>query len=108
MHDFYYVKYFLNAFTFFLWEAPVAENKKAPAKSEKTRGRILDAALRLFAEKGYQQTTMREIARESGASLGLAYRYFERKEDLVLAFYDQCAVQLEEEIGALPGGKLAD
>ncbi len=78
------------------------------SKSERTRAQILEAALRLFASNGYHQTTMREIAKESGASLGLAYRYFERKEDLVLAFYERCALQLEEEIAALPAGKLAD
>ena len=84
------------------------ETGSGGTKSERTRGRILESALRLFAAKGYQHTTMRDIAKESGASLGLAYRYFERKEDLVLAFYEQSALQLEEEVAALPAGKLAD
>src|ERR671920_2372972 len=49
-------------------------------KALRTRERILEAALRLFAERGYEATTMRDVAREAGASLGLAYRYFASKE----------------------------
>ena len=50
-------------------------------KARRTRERILEAALALFAERGYEATTMRDVAREAGASLGLAYRYFESKEE---------------------------
>jgi AcrR family transcriptional regulator len=56
-------------------------------KSDATRARIYAAALALFAERGYEETTMRAIAKEAGASLGLAYRYFKRKDDFVLALY---------------------
>jgi AcrR family transcriptional regulator len=45
-------------------------------KARRSRERILEAALELFAERGYGATTMRDVAREAGASLGLAYRYF--------------------------------
>ena len=38
-------------------------------KARRTRGRILEAALGLFAEKGYEATTMRDVAREAEASL---------------------------------------
>jgi AcrR family transcriptional regulator len=76
-------------------------------KGEQTRAHILETALRLFAEKGYQGATMREIAAEAGCSLGLAYRYFSRKEDFVLAFYVQSADQLEGEVRGLPRGPLA-
>lgn len=76
-------------------------------KGEQTRAHILETALRLFAEKGYHGTTMREIAGQAGCSLGLAYRYFARKEDFVLAFYVQSVEQLEEEVRALERGPLA-
>ena len=56
-------------------------------KALRTRERILEAALRLFAERGYEATTMRDVAREAGASLGLAYRYFGSKEEFALALY---------------------
>ncbi|RSS84780.1 TetR/AcrR family transcriptional regulator, partial [Streptomyces sp. WAC02707] len=43
----------------------VKEEKKAP-KSEQTRTLILETALRLFKERGYDKTTMRAIAQEAG------------------------------------------
>ena len=58
-------------------------------KGEQTRTRILETALRLFREQGYEKTTMRAIAAEGGVSLGSAYYYFESKEHLVQAFYLQ-------------------
>ena len=58
-------------------------------KAEETRGRILSAALELFRERGFEQTTMREVAREAGVALGSAYYYFESKETIVMAFYHQ-------------------
>ena len=77
-------------------------------KGEQTRQRIFETALTLFAARGYQATTLRDIAAEAGCSLGLAYRYFARKEDLVLALYEQLAAQLEEEVRALPPASLAE
>jgi AcrR family transcriptional regulator len=61
------------------------------SKALRTRERILEAALLLFAEKGYEATTMRDVAREAGASLGLAYRYFASKEEFALALYMRLA-----------------
>lgn len=58
-------------------------------KAEATRSRILEVALDLFRREGFEQTTMRAIAAEAAVSLGSAYYYFEAKEDLVMAFYDQ-------------------
>jgi AcrR family transcriptional regulator len=59
----------------------------ATAKAEETRDRILDAALRLFRERGFEQTTMRDVAKEAGVATGAAYYYYRSKEDLVMAFY---------------------
>jgi AcrR family transcriptional regulator len=59
----------------------------ATAKAEETRDRILDAALRLFRERGFEQTTMRDVATEAGVATGAAYYYYRSKEDLVMAFY---------------------
>ena len=81
--------------------------EKNQAKAQKTREHILGTALTLFARDGYDQTTMRDIAREADCSLGLAYRYFARKEEMVLALYERCTVELEEEVSALPPGPLA-
>src|SRR5689334_19970173 len=81
---------------------------KRVRKGERTREHILANALALFVSKGYGATTLRDIAAEAGCSLGLTYRYFSRKEDLVLALYEQCAEQLEAEIRALPATSLAE
>lgn len=62
---------------------------RSTPKAEETRRRIYDAALELFRDKGFEQTTMRDIARKSGVALGAAYYYFSSKEAIVLAFYDQ-------------------
>ena len=64
------------------------------AKSEETRQKILDAALRMFRELGFEQATMREIAKQAGVATGLAYYYFPKKEDLVMAFYVQVNAQM--------------
>ncbi len=77
-------------------------------KAEQTRQRIQDSALELFASKGYEGTTMRDIAARSGCSLGLAYRYFSGKEEMVLELYRTLAQNLEEQVQELPTSTLAE
>lgn len=77
-------------------------------KSERTRERILQAALALFAEQGFQRTTMRDIAARAEVSLGLTYRYFGRKEDLAVALYDEMSDALRDHAANLYGGTLAE
>ncbi|MFD5710594.1 TetR/AcrR family transcriptional regulator [Streptomyces pharetrae] len=62
-----------------------------PSKSEQTRALILETAMRLFQERGYDKTTMRAIAQEAGVSVGNAYYYFAGKEHLIQGFYDRIA-----------------
>ena len=70
-------------------EGPQTEAARAPsAKGEQTRERIVDTALRLFHDRGYEATTMRLIASEAGVSVGNAYYYFPSKQHLVQAYYD--------------------
>jgi AcrR family transcriptional regulator len=68
--------------------------KEPSPKSEETRARILNAALELFRRKGFDQTTMREIAAEAEVSLGNAYYYFDSKEALVMAFYERASAEM--------------
>jgi AcrR family transcriptional regulator len=56
-------------------------------KAERTRALILDTALAMVRERGYDRATMRAIAEEAGLSLGSAYYYFPSKEHLIQAFY---------------------
>jgi AcrR family transcriptional regulator len=72
----------------------------APSKSEQTRALILETALRLFRERGYDRTTMRAIAEEAGVSVGNAYYYFASKEHLVQGFYDLIADEHRRQLPA--------
>jgi AcrR family transcriptional regulator len=76
-------------------------------KGEKTRERILEAALTRFSQQGFAETTMRQIAQDAECSLGLAYRYFESKDAMVLALYERLVAEFEEEVDSLPPGPLA-
>ena len=67
-------------------------------KAVRTRSAIIDAALTLFREHGFEATTMRAIAVEAGVSVGNAYYYFASKEHLIQAFYDR--TQLEHTAAA--------
>lgn len=60
-------------------------------KAEETRERILEAALQLFREKGFDETTMRDVAAAAEMSTGAAYYYFRSKEELVMALYVRSA-----------------
>ena len=76
-------------------------------KARQTREHILETALTLFASQGYQQTTLRDIAARADVSLGLTYRYFGRKEELVIALYERLTAQTEEAVAGLPALPLA-
>jgi len=65
------------------------------SKSDETRARILAAAIDLFCRKSFAQTTMREIAADAGVALGAAYYYFDSKDAIVLAFYQQAQLELD-------------
>ncbi len=71
------------------------------AKAEEKRERIVDAALQLFREQGFDETTMRDIAAAAGVATGAAYYYFRSKEELVMAFYVQTAEEARTLMPAL-------
>ncbi|HKV39605.1 MAG TPA: TetR family transcriptional regulator [Blastocatellia bacterium] len=63
-------------------------------KGTQTRTLILETALDLFRERGYEETTMRAIAERAGVALGNAYYYFRSKEHLIQAFYGKTHAEL--------------
>ena len=65
---------------------PTSKIRPTP-RAEDTRRKIYDAALELFREKGFEQTTMRDIAAKAQVALGGAYYYFPSKDAIVLDFY---------------------
>ncbi len=78
------------------------------AKADQTRARILEAAMQLFREKGYEQTTMRAVADAAGVSTGNAYYYFKSKDEMIQAFYARTHTEHLAAVGAIleQGGTL--
>jgi len=61
-----------------------------------TKQRIVGAAMRLFAEKGYQATSIAEIARASEANAGSVYFFFQTKQEILLAVLDAYCKGIEQ------------
>jgi AcrR family transcriptional regulator len=61
---------------------------RTPKIVEDRREQIIDAAMRVFAQKGYTEATNKDIAREAGITPGLIYYYFESKEALLNAILE--------------------
>ena len=59
--------------------------------AEARRNQILDAAARMFAEKGFHRATTKEIAQAAGVSEGTIYNYFANKGDLVIGIITRLA-----------------
>ena len=70
----------------------------ATKKAVETRKRIFSAAISLFNEKGFQSTTMRDIAIQANVAIGAAYYYFDSKESIVMAFYEQSQNEIDPAI----------
>lgn len=71
---------------------------RSTPKAGETRRRILESAMGLFRERGFEPTTMREIASQAGVAIGAAYYYFDSKEALVIAFYQQAKDDMHQQI----------
>ncbi|MFO7169415.1 MAG: TetR/AcrR family transcriptional regulator [Chloroflexota bacterium] len=57
------------------------------AMRAEARARIMEAALLLFSQHGYDQTSVRMIAQQAGVSQGLMYNYFASKEELLVEIF---------------------
>ena len=60
----------------------------APKEPQKTRELILTTALQLFAKHGYFATSVQDIRRSAGISIGSIYHHFDSKESIARALYD--------------------
>ena len=69
-------------------------NAVSTEKGELTRNTILESALQLFRDKGFEATTMRDIAAQAGVALGAAYYYFDSKDAIVMGFYKRAQEHL--------------
>jgi AcrR family transcriptional regulator len=59
----------------------------------------------MVGERGYEETTLRDIAQSAEVSVGLLYRYFPSKQAVVLAFYEELSAQYAGEAAKMPPGK---
>ena len=79
--------------------------------SDQTKDRIVDAAYRTLARRGYHETSIKDIAAEAGVARGLAHYYFQTKEDLLVAAIEhgcQPALDAWEAAGLRPTGELPE
>ncbi|WP_106496005.1 TetR/AcrR family transcriptional regulator [Lentibacillus sp. Marseille-P4043] len=67
---------------------------------EKRRNQMIQGAITLFKEKGFHRTTTREIAKESGFSIGTLYEYIRTKEDILFLVVDSIHHQVRERLEA--------
>ncbi len=80
---------------------------RTPKIVEDRREQIIDAAMYVFAQKGFARATNKDIAREAGITAGLIYHYFESKEALLTAVIEgrtplKVIVSLSPDVLALP------
>jgi AcrR family transcriptional regulator len=73
----------------------MVKNDPATDKGEQTRRHILQCALELFREKGFDATTMQDVANRADVAKGATYYYFSSKEAIIQAYYE--AVQADQE-----------
>ena len=74
-------------------------------KKERTRRAIEDAAIALFAERGYQATTVADIARAADIAPRTFFAYYRSKEDVLFGDADQMFDELEAHLHERPSGE---
>ena len=72
------------------------------------RDRLYATAIQLIGARGYEATTLRDIAKEADVSVGLLYRYFPSKQAVVIALYDELSTEYAREAETMPAGKWRD
>jgi TetR/AcrR family acrAB operon transcriptional repressor len=75
--------------------------RKTKEEAQHTRSLLLEAAERLFSERGVANTTLNDIATASGLTRGAIYWHFQNKTDLIHALWDQVALPLHESFAEL-------
>jgi AcrR family transcriptional regulator len=78
------------------------------AQGAAARDRLYATAMQLVAARGYEATTLRDIAKEAGVSVGLLYRYFPSKQAVVIALYDELSSAYARQALDMPSGRWRD
>ena len=78
------------------------------AQGAAARDRLYETAIRMISERGYEATTLREIARDAHVSVGLLYRYFPSKQAVIIALYEELSRDFSRQAAAMEPGKWRD
>ena len=78
------------------------------AQGAAARQRLYEVALKLMAKKGFESTTLRDVANEAGVSVGLLYRYFPSKRAIIIALYEELSADYARQAAAMPRGRWRD
>src|SRR3954465_9118752 len=78
------------------------------AQGLETRQHLYETAIRLIAARGWQATTLRDVAAEAGVSVGLLYRYFPSKRAIVLTLYDELSAAYADRAAQMASGRWRD
>jgi AcrR family transcriptional regulator len=72
------------------------------------KARLYATAIHLIATRGYEATTLRDIAKAADVSVGLLYRYFPSKQAIVIALYDELSADYARQAADMPAGRWRD
>src|SRR6476661_1650609 len=78
------------------------------AQGAVTRLRLYGVAIKLMAKHGYETTTLRDVAKAAGVSVGLLYRYFPSKRAIIVALYDELSAEYARQALDMTGGRWRD
>ena len=106
----------MNTFAENVKERGTVEGRSTPARprgrprgrtpqGERTRQHLYEVAIWLIATRGWQQTTLRDVAEQAGVSVGLLYRYFPSKRAVVLALYDSLSAEYATRAASMGSGR---
>lgn len=82
--------------------------KGETAQGAAARERLYQIAIRMMAKRGFESTTLRDVATEAGVSVGLLYRYFPNKRAVIIALYDELSADFVAEAANMPDGRWRD
>ena len=102
-------------FTEIVKEPKVSSQRRGPGRppgrtnqGAAARLRLYNTAIKLIAERGYEATTLRDVAKRAGVSVGLLYRYFPSKQAVVLHLYDELSAEYAARAAEMDTGKWRD
>jgi AcrR family transcriptional regulator len=78
------------------------------AQGAAARQRLYGVAIRRIARQGYESTTLRDVAKEAGVSVGLLYRYFPSKRAVIIALYEELSADYARQALEMPRGRWRD